>query len=301
MKQDYREAARWYRKAADLGDPIAQYNLGVMYRSGQGVPQNSSEAARWYQKAAEQGDPDAQKNLGDLYRRGEGVREDTRKAFSWYQKAAIQEHSRAQLNLGIMYCNGWGVDRDYHTAAVWFRKAADQGEEAAQRSLRMLGGLGIDLDRLGVDGINVVISREVVELTDTSSTIKTLSSVLTDRETVQQFRGRVEISFQGFDDDPREIYEIPEIRRFCVEIDKLFPFWFYFLPTDNDTLKMIVFCLVPIIKIAPGFVKPSRLGLASFLASHFQEMNTLFEKYRLEEEINREISDSVSEYFFGTE
>jgi len=110
VKQDYREAARWYRKAADLGDPIAQYNLGVMCRSGQGVPQNNSEAARWYQKAAEQGDPDAQKNLGDLYRRGEGVREDARTAVSSYQKAAKS----------IPVPNStWGLPRQDSVADLW--------------------------------------------------------------------------------------------------------------------------------------------------------------------------------------
>lgn len=301
VQQDYREAARWYRKAADLGDPVAQYNLGVMYRSGQGVPQNNSEAAWWYQKAAEQGDSDAQKNLGDLYRRGEGVRQDAQEAVSWYQKAATQGHSRAQLNLGVMYRNGLGVERDYHKAAVWFRKAADQGEEAAERNLGTLGGLGVDWDWLGVDGLNVVISREEVASIDTSSTMKTLSRLLADRETVQRCRGRIQIAFYGFDDDPREVYEIPDVRRFCVELDKLFPYWFYFLSTDNETLKMIAFCLVPVTKIAPGLVKPSRLGLASFLASHFLAMNTLFENYRLEEEINIEISDRVNEYFLGPE
>ena len=272
-----------------------------MYRSGQGVPQNNSKAARWYQKAAEQGDSDAQKNLGDLYRRGEGVRQDAQEAVSWYQKAATQGHSRAQLNLGVMYRNGWGVERDYHKAAVWFRKAADQGEEAAQHNLGTLGGLGFDWDWLGVDRLNVVISREEVASIDTSSTVNTLSRVLVDRETVQRFRGRIEISFDGFDDDAREVYEIPEVRRFCVDLDKLFPYWFYFLSTDNETLKMIAFCLVPVTKIAPGFVRPSKLGLASFLASHFLAMNTLFENYGLEEEMNVEISDRVTEYFLGPE
>lgn len=37
---------------------------GVMYDSSEGVPQDHAEAARWYRKAAEQGDPDAQFNLG---------------------------------------------------------------------------------------------------------------------------------------------------------------------------------------------------------------------------------------------
>ena len=40
MPQDYAQAAAWYRKAADQGYAGAQYNLGVMYANGQGVPQD---------------------------------------------------------------------------------------------------------------------------------------------------------------------------------------------------------------------------------------------------------------------
>lgn len=56
LARDHREAARWYRAAADKGHAIAQYNLGVMYHQGHGVAQDEKEAARWYQKAAGQGD-----------------------------------------------------------------------------------------------------------------------------------------------------------------------------------------------------------------------------------------------------
>src|ERR1039458_10081653 len=45
--QDYAEAARWYRKAAEQGNAIAQTNLGTMYFQGQGVPQDYAEAVRW--------------------------------------------------------------------------------------------------------------------------------------------------------------------------------------------------------------------------------------------------------------
>ena len=52
---------------------MAQYNLGVMYENGRGVPQNDAEAVKWYRKAAEQGLASAQNNLGVMYANGEGV------------------------------------------------------------------------------------------------------------------------------------------------------------------------------------------------------------------------------------
>ena len=90
MKQDHSEAARWYRKAAEQGHAVAQYNLGVMYKNGQGVKQDHAEAVRWYRKAAEQGQADAQCSLGVMYLNGQGVRQDHAEAVRWYRKAAEQ-------------------------------------------------------------------------------------------------------------------------------------------------------------------------------------------------------------------
>ena len=55
MPQSFKEAAVWYRKAADQGDADAQFNLGVMYDKGRGVLQSDKEAAVWDRKAADQG------------------------------------------------------------------------------------------------------------------------------------------------------------------------------------------------------------------------------------------------------
>ena len=54
-KSNYTEAVKWYRKAADQGDAIAQYQLGRCYYNGEGVQQDYAEAIKLYRKAAEQG------------------------------------------------------------------------------------------------------------------------------------------------------------------------------------------------------------------------------------------------------
>jgi TPR repeat protein len=73
VPQNYAEAMKWYRKAADQGNAAAQNNLGVMYDEGQGVPQNYAEAMKWYRKAADRGFDKAQYNLGNMYKNGQGV------------------------------------------------------------------------------------------------------------------------------------------------------------------------------------------------------------------------------------
>ena len=82
-----------------------------MYANGKGIPQDYREALKWYRLAADQGDADAQLNLGGMYARGEGVPQDYREALKWYRLAADQGHADAQSNLGGMYYEGRGVPR----------------------------------------------------------------------------------------------------------------------------------------------------------------------------------------------
>ena len=96
VPQNYKEAAKWYRLAAEQGDAKAQYNLGVMYHKGQGVPQNYKEAAKWYRLAAEQGIAKAQYNLGLMYGLGQGVPEDYLLAYALFNLAASQDPNDEQ-------------------------------------------------------------------------------------------------------------------------------------------------------------------------------------------------------------
>lgn len=115
------------RANAEQGDEEAQFNLGVMYAGGQGVPQDSKQAVAWYRKAAEQGYAEAQFCLGEMYHKGLGVPQDYAQAAAWYSKAAEQGYPKAQLGLGLMYEEGKGVTQDYNQAIYWYRKSAEQG------------------------------------------------------------------------------------------------------------------------------------------------------------------------------
>ncbi len=85
---DYATALREFRPLAEQGDAVAQNNLGVMYRRGEGVPQDYAEAVKWYRKAAEQGAALALNNLGVMYDQGQGVPQDYVQAHVWFNLAA---------------------------------------------------------------------------------------------------------------------------------------------------------------------------------------------------------------------
>ena len=126
------------KAVAEHGDATAQFNLGLMYETGEGVPQNDTEAVRWYRMAAEQGFADAQFKLGLMYETGEGVPQNDTEAVRWYRMAAEQGNVTAQFNLGVMYAAGEGIPKDYVQAYAWYNIAAAQGNEAAKGNLKII-------------------------------------------------------------------------------------------------------------------------------------------------------------------
>ncbi|MDR0798668.1 MAG: sel1 repeat family protein [Dysgonamonadaceae bacterium] len=61
--KNYAEACKWWKKAAEQGLTVAQYNMGVMYELGKGVTKNMTEAEKWYGKAAREGYKEAQERF----------------------------------------------------------------------------------------------------------------------------------------------------------------------------------------------------------------------------------------------
>ncbi len=112
---------------AEKGDPEAQVALGLKYAERE----DYAEAVKWYRKAADQGNAEAQNNLAVMYANGQGVPQDYAEAVKWFRKAAGQGFPRAQHDLAVMYANGQGVPQDYAEAYKWFNLAASQGDASA--------------------------------------------------------------------------------------------------------------------------------------------------------------------------
>ena len=135
VEQDLAQAFYWFEKSAKQGEYITQYSLGRMYQYGEGVEPSLTQAFYWYEKAAEQGYADAQYILGVKYEYGEGVTKDDKQAVAWYRKAAEQGDADAQYILGVKYEYGEGVTKDDKQAVAWYRKAAEQGNANGQNNL----------------------------------------------------------------------------------------------------------------------------------------------------------------------
>jgi TPR repeat protein len=135
-RKDYSTALWTLQPAAQAGDKLAQYYLGVMYLNGYGVPKKPDLALEWLSKAASAGLRDAQSYMGAFHRRGDLVPQNYEEAMRWYLLAAKQDYENSQYNIALMYYKGEGVKTDPRKAYMWAVIASMGGEPEPNR-LRM--------------------------------------------------------------------------------------------------------------------------------------------------------------------
>lgn len=128
VSQDMDQATHWFRRSAEHGFAEAQYMLGSLHFHRVAPLQSPEEAIMWYRKAAEQGHARSELNLGDLYLKGEVVPQDTGQALRWYRLAASHGSGEAQHHLGMLYVSGEGVDKDLVQGYMWLKLAVENAE-----------------------------------------------------------------------------------------------------------------------------------------------------------------------------
>ena len=133
---DYATAIIEWKPLVEEGNAIAQYNLGLIYDEGLGVPQDYKEAVRLYTLAAKQGHAKAQYNLGLMYRNKQVVPQDYEEAVRLYTLAAEEGFAEAQNNLANRFYYGQGVIEDFVYAHMWKNLASSNGYESAREHLK---------------------------------------------------------------------------------------------------------------------------------------------------------------------
>ena len=136
---------------AEEGDMNAQYELGLKYLRGEGLPPLKKDAIKWLSAAANQGHTDAQLVLSNTYLNyGSRDSQEFKKATQWLVQAANQGQPEAQYILGNMHAEGQGVIQDFQQAAKWLQLAANAGHVEAMYRLGMMHvvGDGVAKDRV---------------------------------------------------------------------------------------------------------------------------------------------------------
>lgn len=120
---DPREALDWYRKAAQQGDPLAQWLVGRMIYLGEVPPRDLNDASSWLEKSNQQGNPFAQFLLGKIALE----RSHYAHAADLFRQAAEQGLPQAQFQLALLLRDGQGAPLDKVEAFAWMLVSYDQG------------------------------------------------------------------------------------------------------------------------------------------------------------------------------
>lgn len=135
---DLDKAFRQYKLSADMGNPVAQYNVGLCLELGMGIDIDIVCAMEYYRSAADKGYPDAQYSMGVCLETASAAgsagrtEADMLEAFKYYSLAAEKGHPIAQHAVGVCLECGDGVEKNAEQAAAAFLLAAEEGYPPSQ-------------------------------------------------------------------------------------------------------------------------------------------------------------------------
>ncbi len=141
---NYQEARRIWQQLADKGNTTAMINLANLFQQGKGVTEDHDHALKYIVEAANLGDPRAQYELGIEYEKGIIVPRDIEKAAKWLHKSALQDNSDGQFAYAVMLATAFGKGLDQTSeqqrkeAKAWFEKAVNNGHPDAAAYIRIL-------------------------------------------------------------------------------------------------------------------------------------------------------------------
>jgi hypothetical protein len=151
------------------------------------------------------------------------------------------------------------------------------------------------------NAIVVMFSKEQVRQRKLSHFLKTFGPVgLPEGPALAAMMGSFQFMVDGWNDDPSEIYAIPEIRKFYQHFHQVWPYWFFFCDLRTETLQMMTLCLLPNLKGFKRFGEPKAaveyepLDLLRFIEKNFIPLNTMMERAGMSE---RDIYDRTRDVF----
>lgn len=115
---------------------LYNYLLGIHFYDEKRIKKNPKLALEYFKKAADQGHPISQFNVGIIYQyRQDIVEKDLKQAVMYYKLAAAQNYILAIHNLGFCYMNGFGIEENELLAVEMYKTCADKGYFRSQYNL----------------------------------------------------------------------------------------------------------------------------------------------------------------------
>ena len=140
----------------------------------------------------------------------------------------------------------------------------------------------------------LMVSRTAVERDDLASVLGRLKLLSATREDAWLYRGQLSIVFEGYEDDPRELVDLPEVRRFVVRLNAAWPYWAFFMDQLDSTISLWLACLCGKAFPGSGQVELDIELLREMLRSGFDGMNALFDRHGFSEAALRVQSEGLA-------
>ena len=153
----------------------------------------------------------------------------------------------------------------------------------------------------------LIIQRQDVEALNLAPYLSPLKMILKDRDAIIRRRQDVRPCVAGYNEDPRELCQIPEVRTFIARMDEEMPSWFYFIDPACGFMSVLLGCQSPLadvvsLRFTAAGVCYSRKNVENFLRRHFAKLNAFLDCHHLDDAnctVNKQIVGSVTRCLLG--
>ncbi len=144
--------------------------------------------------------------------------------------------------------------------------------------------------------VMLAVPHDLIEEGDTTPITWALRDMVSTREKASAFRQRIGLMVEGYDADPRELWEVPKAKEFFRRLFVECPFVMLLAHPEGALLKLLAACWVYEERLTDD-VQQQRMS--EFLHFAFRGLNDLNHTVMLSEEQNREICLSAAKVLFG--
>lgn len=151
------------------------------------------------------------------------------------------------------------------------------------------------------ESVILVIERESeIETGNIAAAVANLNGLVADKESFLKYEGAMTFVVTGYDADPRELADIPEVRRWFDALSREWNLWSWFLSKQDDSVPRLFTILLA--GERAGSNEIGELGwridvkeVSRRMISMYAEQNRLIEQFDIDEEINRRVSEEFAQ------
>jgi len=139
------------------------------------------------------------------------------------------------------------------------------------------------------------VARDAVEANDVSLLVAMFERLQVNDDLARHLQGKVSVFIHGYDEEPRELWEIPEVRQWIATVQPIIKYWFFFLATEPRPAPLLLFatCSGPVTRIGANKWKFEFSTREQWLYANFEWLNEIADRLGLSIEDNKRITLSV--------